>query len=134
MRYFFGVASLFETRCAQGGDVMKRKNLQFETGFRVVLGTRLSQAAEMVLPPGHAEGGPQNRHRTSDQWLYVVSGTGIATVNGRRYSLGEGTLMLIERGDEHEIRNNGDDLLRTLNFYLPPAYDKDGEELRRARN
>ena len=36
--------------------------------------------------------------------------------------LGQGALMLIERGDEHEIRNTGDDLLRTLNFYVPPAY------------
>ena len=31
---------------------MKRKNLRFESGFRVVLGNRGSQAAEMVLPPG----------------------------------------------------------------------------------
>jgi mannose-6-phosphate isomerase-like protein (cupin superfamily) len=112
---------------------MKRKNLQFESGFRVILGNRFSQAAEMVLPPGQAEGGPENRHRGTDQWLYVVSGTGIATVNGKRYSLGEGTLMLIERGDEHQIRNDGDDLLRTLNIYLPPAYGKDGEELPPAR-
>ncbi|PTR16475.1 mannose-6-phosphate isomerase-like protein (cupin superfamily) [Nitrosospira sp. Nsp2] len=112
---------------------MKRKNLQFESGFRVIPGNRFSQATEMVLPPGQAEGGPENRHRGADQWLYVVSGTGIATVNGKRYSLGEGTLMLIERCDEHEIRNNGDDLLRTLNIYLPPAYGKDGEELPPAR-
>jgi hypothetical protein len=40
---------------------MKRKNLQFESGFRVVLGNRISQAAEMVLPPGQTEGGPENR-------------------------------------------------------------------------
>ncbi len=30
---------------------MKRKNLRFESGFRVALGNRHSQAAEMVLPP-----------------------------------------------------------------------------------
>jgi mannose-6-phosphate isomerase-like protein (cupin superfamily) len=83
---------------------MKRKNLQFENGFHVVLGNQASQAAEMVLPPGDAEGGAENRHRGADQWLYVLSGTGIATVNGKRYRLGEGSLMLIERGDEHEIR------------------------------
>lgn len=33
---------------------MKQKNLRFESGFRVVLGNRDSQAAEMVLPPGAA--------------------------------------------------------------------------------
>ena len=29
--------------------------------------------------------------------------------------------MLIEHGDEHEIRNTGRTLLRTLNIYVPPA-------------
>ncbi|BCT67911.1 hypothetical protein NNRS527_01500 [Nitrosospira sp. NRS527] len=113
---------------------MKMKNLTFERGFRVVLGNEGSQAAEMVLPPGDAEGGPENRHRDADQWLYVLSGTGIATVNGKRHELGQGVLMLIERGDEHEIRNTGDDLLRTLNFYVPPAYTISGEELPRGQD
>jgi mannose-6-phosphate isomerase-like protein (cupin superfamily) len=113
---------------------MKRKSLGFESGFRVIPGNRFSQAAEMVLPPGDAEGRADNRHRGADQWLYVVSGTGIATLDGKRYCVGEGTLLLIERGDEHEIRNNGDDLLRTLNFYVPPAYGKEGEELPAARS
>jgi mannose-6-phosphate isomerase-like protein (cupin superfamily) len=113
---------------------MKIKNLAFEKGFRVLLGNEGSQAAEMVLPPGDAEGGPENRHRGADQWLYVLSGTGIATVNGKRYELGQGVLMLIEHGDKHEIRNTCDELLRTLNFYVPPAYTISGKELAPARD
>lgn len=35
----------------------------------------------------------------------------------------------IEAGDMHEIRNTGRSLLKTVNVYLPPAYDADGEEL-----
>lgn len=112
---------------------MQRKTLKFRAGFRVVLGNARSQAARMVLPPGEAEGGPHNRHRGADQWLYVVSGTGIARVNGRRYTLRSGTLMLVERGDEHEIRNTGSDPLVTLNVYVPPAYDASGEPLARGR-
>jgi mannose-6-phosphate isomerase-like protein (cupin superfamily) len=108
---------------------MKSKNLEFDPGFRVVLGNETSQAAEMVLPPGKAEGNPENRHRGADQWLYVLSGIGIATVNDKHYRLAEGSLILIERGDRHEIRNTGDDLLRTLNFYVPPAYTNHGDEL-----
>ena len=53
----------------------------------------------------------------------------MAKVNGKRHALREGTLMLIERGDRHEIRNTGRDLLRTLNIYVPPAYDSQGDEL-----
>ena len=87
----------------------------------------------MVIAPGQAEGDGTNRHRGADQWLYVVSGTGAARVNGRRFSLRAGSLLLIERGDEHEIRNTGRAPLRTLNVYVPPAYSKDGEELPRGR-
>src|SRR5437868_12336468 len=101
---------------------MKRKRLRFGEGFRVAIGNRRSQAAEMVLPPGDREGGPGNRHRGSDQWLYVISGTGVATVEGHRRPLGEGTLMLMEEGQQHEVRNTGIRPLRTLNFYVPHAY------------
>ena len=88
-----------------------------------------SQAAQMTLAPGETEGGPANRHRGADQWLYVVAGTGEVVVNGHTYPLAEGTLALIERKDAHEIRNTGDVPLRTLNVYVPPAYTDDGEEL-----
>ena len=113
---------------------MKRKHLRFGEGFRVAMGNRRSQAAEMVLPPGDSEGGPDNRHRGADQWLYVVSGTGAATVNGRRSRLRAGSLLLIERGDTHEIRNTGRTPLRTLNLYVPPAYRANGDELPRGRS
>ena len=108
---------------------MRHKRLQFGTGFRVVLGNKHSQAAQMTLGPGDTEGGPDNRHRGADQWLYVVSGTGEAVVNGSKVPLREGTLVLIPRGDTHEIRNTGRGPLRTLNVYIPPAYTSDGDEL-----
>jgi mannose-6-phosphate isomerase-like protein (cupin superfamily) len=57
----------------------------------------------MVLAPGDAEGGADNRHK-----------------------LRAGSLVLIERNEKHQIRNRGRGLLRTLNFYVPPAYRKDG--------
>jgi mannose-6-phosphate isomerase-like protein (cupin superfamily) len=108
---------------------MKRKHLRFGKGFRVAIGNARSQAAEMVLAPGDSEGGPHNRHRGADQWLYVVAGTGAARVNGKRYPLRTGSLLLIEHKDEHEISNTGKTPLRTLNFYLPPAYTQSGNEL-----
>jgi len=109
---------------------MKRKQLKLNHDFAIVLGNRRSQAAEMVLPPGESEGGPDNRHRGADQWLYVVSGKGRAAVNGRRHPLQPGTLLLIERGDTHEIKNTSRFFsLVTLNLYVPPAYTKGGDEL-----
>src|SRR4051794_41241909 len=98
---------------------MKRKTLRVGEGFRVVFGNRRAQAAEMTLAAGDSEGGPDNRHRGSDQWMFVVAGEGQAVVNGKRYPLRAGTLMLIEHGDAHEIRNTGREPLRTLNVYIP---------------
>jgi mannose-6-phosphate isomerase-like protein (cupin superfamily) len=57
----------------------------------------------------------------------------VATLEGRRRRLRAGTLLLIERGTRHEIRNDGKTPLRTLNVYVPPAYGEDGEPLPRGR-
>ena len=37
---------------------MQHKHLRFGNGFRVVLGNKQSQAAQMTRGPGEAEGGP----------------------------------------------------------------------------
>ena len=97
---------------------MPRKQLGFGKGFRVSLKNRRAQAATMVLTPGDAEGGPDNRHRGSDQWLFVLAGRGRATVNRRSHS---------------EIRNTGRTPLKTLNLYVPPAYTPSGDPLPRGR-
>jgi len=112
---------------------VQRKILRFGKGFRVALANRRAEAAEMVIPPGDGEGDAGNRHRGADQWLFVLSGSGVATVNGRRIALRERSLLLIERGERHEIRNNGREPLRTLNVYVPPAYDREGDPLPRGR-
>ena len=87
----------------------------------------------MVIEPGKAEGGPGNRHRGADQWLFVIGGRGVAKIKGQRYALNAGTLVLIEHGDQHEIRNTGPALLKTLNLYSPPAYTRAGKELPRGK-
>jgi oxalate decarboxylase/phosphoglucose isomerase-like protein (cupin superfamily) len=89
---------------------MPGKQLRFGRGFSVALRNRRAQAATMVLEPGATEGGPDNAHRGSDQWL-----------------------VLIERGVTHEIRNAGRPPLKTLNLYVPPAYSASGRPLSRGR-
>lgn len=110
---------------------MHTKMLKLTEGFRVAFEVRRAQCAEMVLAPGDREGGEDNRHRGADQWLYVVDGEGIAIVETggrrRRLRLSAGRLLVIEKGERHEIRNTGKALLRTLNFYTPPAFRRDGE-------
>lgn len=108
---------------------MKHKTLSLKSEFEVAIAVREVQAAEMTLAPGSKTGGPDNRHRGADQWMYVVAGTGLAIVDGVKQPLRPGSLLVIERGEAHEIRCSGDEPLRTVNFYSPPAYDEKGEEL-----
>ena len=83
----------------------------------------------MVIAQGEAEGGPDNLHIGADQWLFVVSGNGEAVIDGRHIKLSSGTIVLIQRGERHEIRNTGKAPLKTVNIYVPPAYTPRGDEL-----
>lgn len=109
---------------------MQQAIVRFDSDFQVLTGNARSQAAVMVLPPGESTGDPQHsEHPRSDQWLYVSAGNGVAVVQGREHPLRPGSLILIEAGEGHEIRNTGDTPLETLNVYVPPAYDREGEPL-----
>lgn len=99
--------------------------------FKPVLRTKTSQAAVMTLRPGgESSEDSSNEHAWAEQWLYVVSGRGIAQLGRRRVQLAEGSLLLIARREPHVIRNTGRKNLVTMNVYVPPAYDEAGEPLR----
>jgi mannose-6-phosphate isomerase-like protein (cupin superfamily) len=104
--------------------------VRFHRGFDVVLENPRAQVAQMTIAPGGSEGGRDNNHRSADQWLYVLAGRGVAIGRSRRVALKRGTLLLVEKGNLHEIRNLGTTPLKTLNFYSPPAYDIAGDERR----
>ena len=84
----------------------------------------------MTLRPGATSNeSSSNEHAWAEQWLYVVSGTGVARVGRRSLKLREGSLLLIERREPHVIENRGRSNLVTINVYVPPAYGSDGEPL-----
>ena len=101
---------------------MECKTLDFAEGFRVAFGNGRAQGAVMTIAPGEREGDAQNRHSQADQWLYVVEGSGTAVVEDKPHALRPGVLLLIEKGERHEVRNDGQQPLKTLNLYVPPEY------------
>lgn len=103
---------------------MQRKRIDDIKGFRIIGGSDRSQAATVALEPGESTGGPDNRHPGSDQWMFVLGGGGHAIVEGRRIDLQAGALLLIGAGEAHEIVNDGDGRMDTLNVYSPPAYEQ----------
>lgn len=84
----------------------------------------------MTLAPGKesTEDGA-NEHAWAEQWLYVVSGRGSARIGRRTVKLREGSLLLIEKREPHVIKAGPRSRLVTMNIYVPPAYDDDGEPL-----
>ena len=63
----------------------------------------------------------------------MLAGRGVAIGRARRVALKRGTLLLVEKGNLHEIRNLGTTPLKTLNFYVPPAYDRAGDSRPRGK-
>jgi mannose-6-phosphate isomerase-like protein (cupin superfamily) len=99
---------------------MERTRLDFDRYFEVVMETDEAQAAEMTVAPGRSVGGPENYHADSDQWLFVVGGTGLVTVDDNSHRVTAGDLVRIAAGERHGIENDGDQPLETVNFYTPP--------------
>lgn len=101
---------------------MKKIAIKPESFFKVLKSTSRSQVAEMVLEPGQSTGGSDNMHPGSDQWLYNVEGQGKAIIEGKEVKFKTGDLILIEKGETHEIVNEGDEPLKTFSIYTPPEY------------
>jgi mannose-6-phosphate isomerase-like protein (cupin superfamily) len=107
--------------------------------FNLLANTRQLQGAMMTLRPGGtSDDEPSNEHSGSEQWLFVISGSGEAKTGKRRgqlrrVKLDTGSLLIIEKGELHQIVNSGKRPLRTINFYAPPAYDKEGEPVGKLR-
>lgn len=95
--------------------------------FAVLAATRSVQAAIMDLAPGQSTGETSNEHPRSEQWLLVLSGSGRAVVKRRSFALRRHALLLIAKGEIHQIINRGRKPLRLLNFYAPPAYSTEGD-------
>ena len=74
----------------------------------------------MTLRPGDtSEEELGNEHRHSEQWLYVVAGSGRVRIASTPKSvhtqpLKAGDLLLIEKGEQHQVKNTGKKILRTI--------------------
>ena len=109
-------------------EKIKHVNIRQNIGaFKPLMRSPSLQAAMMVLKRGDSSSDEiENEHPKAEQWLFVISGIGVAKVGRRRVVLGEGVLLLIPKKAPHQITNTGRARLITLNFYSPPAYTPTG--------
>jgi mannose-6-phosphate isomerase-like protein (cupin superfamily) len=106
-------------------DLTKKRSKKFS-----ILGaTRAAQAAIMTLSPGGtSDDALSNEHPRCEQWCFIVSGSGkiLTAKTGTRQRtvrLKANMLVAIERGERHQIVNDGNKPLMTWKLYIPPAYD-----------
>jgi mannose-6-phosphate isomerase-like protein (cupin superfamily) len=106
---------------------MKVTQVKASVDFDILQSSRSSQATVMVLQPGDSTGEMMNEHPWSEQWLFVISGSGSVRTPTRRLKLRKNSLVLIEKRERHQVVNTGRRPMVSLNLYVPPAYDSSGE-------
>lgn len=76
--------------------------------------------ARFRLEAGRRSG--SSRYLGSDEYFIVISGTGVATLGAERAPVGPGSVVVIKRGDPHEITA---DATGPLEFYtvISPAFN-----------
>src|SRR4051794_921790 len=96
--------------------------------FKVLTSTASAQAAMMTLKAGESSSDElENEHPRCEQWLFVIAGQGTAQIEKHKVTIKQGTLLLIEKAEKHQITNTGKYPLVTINLYAPPAYRGDGQ-------
>jgi mannose-6-phosphate isomerase-like protein (cupin superfamily) len=108
---------------------MKHFNTNKHQGFfKPLIASTSAQAAMMVLKSGQSSSEKkETEHPRAEQWLFVISGSGRAKVGKLNIRIKTGSLLLIEKGEAHQITNTAKQPMITLNFYWPPAYSAKGD-------
>ena len=97
------------------------KETQENENFRRVLFTGSnSQLVVRSIPPGGEIG--EETHKYTEQTLFFLSGTGEGELNGKKFPIGPGDVVVVVPGTKHNFRNTGDQDLKVYTVYAPPNH------------
>ncbi|MDO8638234.1 MAG: cupin domain-containing protein [Candidatus Daviesbacteria bacterium] len=89
--------------------------------FRRVLFTGpKSQLVVMNIPPGGEVG--KETHKYTEQTLFFLTGSGEAELDGKKFPIGPGDVVVVTAGTEHNFRNTGIEPLKIYTVYTPPNH------------
>lgn len=92
--------------------------------FRKVLYTSTHmQLVLMSLLPGEEIG--EEIHDENDQFFRFEQGTGECIIDGNKYPVTDGDVIIIPSGAKHNVINTGANSLKMYTIYAPPHH-KDG--------
>jgi mannose-6-phosphate isomerase-like protein (cupin superfamily) len=97
------------------------KDTQDNENFRRVLFTgKNSQLVVMSIPPGGDVGA--ETHKYTEQTLFFLSGTGEGELNGDKFPIVSGDVVVVVPGTEHNFWNTGAEPLKIYTVYAPPNH------------
>lgn len=97
------------------------KEAMENTNFRRVLFTGpKSQLVVMSIPPGTDIG--EETHKYTEQTLFFFSGTGEGELDGEKFPVGPGDVVVVTAGTKHNFRNTGTEDLKIYTVYAPPNH------------
>ncbi len=101
------------------GNIIKdtKENTYFR---RVVFTGAKSQLVVMSIPVGGEVGA--ETHKYTEQTLFFLSGTGEGELNGKKFPIVPGDVVVVVPGTEHNFRNTGTEPLQIYTVYSPPNH------------
>lgn len=97
------------------------KDAQNNTNFRQVLFTgKNSQLVVMSIPPGGEVGA--ETHKYTEQTLFFLSGTGEGNLDGKKFPIIPGDVVVVIPGTSHNFINTGTEDLKIYTVYAPPNH------------
>lgn len=99
---------------------IERDTLENDDYRRVLFTGKHLQLVLMTLQAGEDIG--LETHDEHDQFIRVEAGNGEAVLDGEKVALGDGDIVVIPAGVEHNVTNTGSEPLRLYTLYSPPEH------------
>lgn len=99
---------------------IERDTLDNDDYRRVLYTGKHLQLVLMTVQPGDQIG--LETHEEHDQFIRVEAGAGEARLDGEKVALGDGDVVIIPAGVEHNVINTGNEPLRLYTLYSPPEH------------
>ena len=80
------------------------------------------QTAQLILA---TEPIATHRHMHSEETVYLISGTGVLSVDGADYRLATGDFVVVPRNTRHSFRPTGELPVKVLSIYAPAFIEGD---------
>src|SRR5690242_18956914 len=100
-------ASVIKAKEAQFSHPWNPKSLLVGTQVSRMLGLKRTGVTVARMPAGK-ESFVYHSHHLEEEWMYILSGTGIAEIDGAEYEVGAGDFMAFPTPSvAHHLRNPG---------------------------